>query len=109
MHVAICAGALDDFTRGAEFDDIERFDVKALQAVRVSVEQNTTPPLNNAALTGVPTTPTPSAGDNSTKIANTEFVFTAVAQGGGGVNIDGGTATSIRNTTTISLDGGGAI
>lgn len=71
--------------------------------------KNTTPPLNNAALTGVPTTPTPSAGDNSTKIANTEFVFTAVAQGGGGVNIDGGTATSIRNTTTISLDGGGAI
>ena len=70
--------------------------------------KNTTPPLENAALTGVPTAPTAAPSINNTQIASTEYVTIAVAQGGGGVNIDGGTATSIRNTTTITLDGGGA-
>ena len=70
--------------------------------------KNTTPPLENAALTGIPTAPTAAPSINTTQIASTEYVTIAVAQGGGGVNIDGGTATSIRNTTTITLDGGGA-
>jgi len=37
------------------------------------------------ALTGSPTAPTPTEGDNTTKIATTEFVTTAVAAGGSGV------------------------
>ena len=64
--------------------------------------------LNNAALTGIPTGPTAVAGTNTTQLATTEYTDRAVAQGGGGVNIDGGLANSIRNTTTIALDGGGA-
>jgi hypothetical protein len=35
-------------------------------------------PLNSPAFTGTPTVPTPSPGDNSTKIANTAFVQTAL-------------------------------
>jgi hypothetical protein len=64
--------------------------------------------LNNAALTGTPTAPTAAAGTNTTQLATTEYADRAVAQGGGGVNIDGGLANSIRNTTTIALDGGNA-
>lgn len=41
-------------------------------------------PLASPALTGAPTAPTPTAGDNSTKIATTAFVTAAVAAGGGG-------------------------
>lgn len=36
-------------------------------------------PLLSPALTGLPTTPTAAPGDNSTKIANTAFVFAAIA------------------------------
>ena len=64
--------------------------------------------MNNAALTGIPTAPTAAAGTNTTQLATTEYADRAVAQGGGGVNIDGGLANSIRNTTTIALDGGNA-
>ena len=64
--------------------------------------------INSASLTGVPTAPTAAAGTDTTQLATTAFVSTAVAQGGGGVNIDGGLSNSIRNTTTIALDGGGA-
>ena len=36
-------------------------------------------PLASPALTGTPTTPTPTAGDSSYQIANTSFVMTAIA------------------------------
>lgn len=36
----------------------------------------------DAALLGTPTTPTPTAGDNSTKVASTAFVSTAIANAG---------------------------
>lgn len=36
---------------------------------------------SSAALTGTPTAPTPTTGDNSTKIATTAFVTTAIAAG----------------------------
>lgn len=38
--------------------------------------------------TGTPTAPTPTAGDDSTKVATTAFVQEAVAGGGGGANLD---------------------
>lgn len=41
-------------------------------------------PLASPALTGNPTAPTPSPGDNDTSIATTGFVTAAVAAGGGG-------------------------
>ena len=100
-------------------------------------------PLESPQLTGVPVSSTPTTGDNSTKIATTEFVADAIANlssldspeftgipvaptaeigtntnqlattafvraNSGGVNIDGGNASTFRNTTTISLNGGGA-
>ena len=54
--------------------------------------------------TGIPTAPTAAAGTNTTQIATTAFVIA----NGGGLNIDGGMAATIRNTSTISLNGGGA-
>ena len=65
-------------------------------------------PSNSPAFTGVPTAPTAAVDTDTTQLATTAFVTLAVARGGGGVNIDGGTASSARNTTTIALDGGGA-
>jgi hypothetical protein len=41
-------------------------------------------PLASPALTGTPTAPTAAAADNSTKLATTAYVDTAVAAGGGG-------------------------
>src|SRR5437879_681073 len=46
-------------------------------------------PLASPAFTGAPTAPTPAAGDNSTKIATTAFVDTAVF-GLSPVNVAGG-------------------
>lgn len=40
--------------------------------------------LASPTLTGTPAAPTPTAGDNTTKIATTAYVTTAVAAGGGG-------------------------
>ena len=100
-------------------------------------------PLESPHLTGTPISSTPITGDNSTKIATTEFVTDAISNlssldspeftgipvaptaevgtntnqlattafvraNSGGVNIDGGNASIFRNTTTISLNGGGA-
>jgi hypothetical protein len=45
----------------------------------VDAQDATKAPLASPALTGVPTAPTPTAGDNSTKIATTAFVQTAAA------------------------------
>ena len=60
--------------------------------------------LHSPSFTGIPTAPTAAAGNNSTQVATTEFVLA----NGGGLNIDGGAATTIRNTSTIALNGGGA-
>jgi len=49
-------------------------------------------PLASPALTGNPTAPTQSSGDNSTKIATTAFVVSAVSTGGGNyLSLTGGT------------------
>lgn len=53
-------------------------------------------PLSSPALTGVPTTPTASVGTNTTQIASTEFVTSAIAAipgGGGGVGLGDNTFT----------------
>ena len=46
-------------------------------------------PLVSPALTGTPTAPTATSGDNSTKIATTEFVQTAVSAGNAGLRAIG--------------------
>jgi len=54
-------------------------------------------PKASPAFTGNPTAPTQAAGNNSTRLATTAFVQTAVAGVSGGTvgfEIDGGTATT---------------
>ena len=60
--------------------------------------------LNSPNFTGIPTAPTAAPTTNTNQVATTAFVLA----NGGGLNIDGGTATTIRNTSTIALNGGGA-
>lgn len=60
---------------------------------------------NNAALTGTPTAPTAGAGTNTTQIATTAFVTTAVANKTS-VSGNAGTATKLQNARTITLAGG---
>jgi hypothetical protein len=45
-------------------------------------------PLNSPAFTGTPTAPTPTSGDDSTKIATTAFVKAAISGGGGDPVVD---------------------
>jgi len=53
-------------------------------------------PLASPSLTGTPTAPTATQGDNSTQLATTAYVDTAVSAGGGGVDP---TLTVLSNTT----------
>jgi hypothetical protein len=62
------------------------------------------PTINSPTFTGVPIAPTALPGTNTFQIATTAFVLA----NGGGLNLDGGTAATIRNTSTIALNGGGA-
>jgi len=67
-------------------------------------------PLASPALTGTPTAPTATVGDNSTKIATTAFVTAAVAGGGGGGTVSnvasgyGLTGGPITTTGTLKVD-----
>jgi hypothetical protein len=49
----------------------------------ISIDLSAYAPLASPALTGNPTAPTPTAGDNDTSIATTAFVTSAVTAGGG--------------------------
>ena len=53
-------------------------------------------PLASPSLTGTPTAPTATQGDNSTQLATTAYVDTAVSAGGGGVDP---TLTVVSSTT----------
>ena len=64
--------------------------------------------LNSPAMTGIPTAPTAAASVNNTQIATTAYVTTAVAQGGGASNLDGGLANTTRTLATHHFDGGNA-
>ena len=70
--------------------------------------RSTAPPLVDAALSGVPTAPTAAFHTETTQIATTEFVATAVARGGGSSNLDGGLANTTRTIATHHFDGGTA-
>jgi hypothetical protein len=73
-------------------------------------------PLNSPVLTGTPTAPTPSPGDNSNNIATTAFVDAAVTGGGyvlptasttvlGGVRVDGTTVTIASGVISANFTG----
>lgn len=79
----------NDFTNTLKdkLDSLENYDDTELRSLIAAAIDETEleaaladyAPLNNAALTGAPTAPTPSAGDNTTKIATSAFVTTAIA------------------------------
>ena len=97
----LSAGSAAKRVRGTEIDD----EYNAI-AVAVATKANT----NNTALTGVPTTPTASAGTNSVQIASTAFVGTAIAaipvvtSGIVGVKIDGASTNLTGRTLFIDND-----
>lgn len=73
---------------------------------RLYASDGVTVAIDHSNATG-PTTITQAPGDNSTKIATTEYVETAVASIVTGTNLDGGTASSVYGGTT-TIDGGNA-
>lgn len=66
-------------------------------------------PLNSPALTGTPTAPTATAGDNSTQIATTAFVTTATNAARQGLTVKqscrAGTTANITLSNTQTVDG----
>lgn len=58
-------------------------------------------PLASPALTGTPTAPTPSTGDNSTKVPTTAFVAAAIANAIAAVN----PAVAVQAATTANVSG----
>ena len=67
--------------------------------------------INSPAFTGTPTTPTPSGGDNSTNIASTAFVQSAISAidadvQGPGSSVDQNIATFDGTTGEVLADGG---
>ena len=60
-------------------------------------------PLASPALTGTPTAPTPTAGDNTTKIATTAFVAAAVDAARQGLSVKDG--VRVATTANITLSG----
>jgi hypothetical protein len=64
-----------------------------LQA-QITTLSNTYAPLNSPTLTGNPTAPTPTAGDNDTSVATTAFVNTQIAADVSRIPIDGWIAGS---------------
>lgn len=66
--------------RGTEIDaEFEALEVAIATKANTSDVASTYAPLNSPALTGSPTAPTPTSGDNDTSIATTAFVTTAIA------------------------------
>lgn len=66
-----------------DIDGLNYYDGKIKDTYATKTELNTKAPLASPALTGTPTAPTPTAGDNSTKIATTAFVNNYLPLSGG--------------------------
>lgn len=67
---SLATGSPQKIVKGVELDD---------EFVAIAAAISSKSDAGNATLTGTPTAPTPSAGDNSTKIATTAFVATAIS------------------------------
>lgn len=86
------------------FDALAQSDIVGLVAALAAKA-----PLASPALTGTPTAPTASPGDNSTKIATTAYVDAAVAAGGGGATIINGVQYVIDTGSTADSDPGAGL
>lgn len=92
------AGAAYDTLK--ELQDLLVADESTSAALAATVASKA--PLASPALTGTPTAPTATAGDNTTKVATTAFVAAAVAAGGGGSSI---TANNVLRVNKGGNDG----
>lgn len=70
----------------------------------IQTQLNAKAALASPTLTGTPKAPTASAGTNTTQIATTAFVTTALSNKTS-VSGNAGTATKLKNARTITLDG----
>ncbi|ABR33110.1 hypothetical protein [Clostridium beijerinckii] len=87
---------IDDFNGNADIIDTKLKEINSALPLKA--------PLDSPGLTGAPTAPTQTAGDNSTKIANTAFVTAAVANKTS-ISGNAGTATKIQTPRNIALAG----
>lgn len=71
-------GTASEFSRG---DHVHPTDTSRAAVTYVDAQDALKAPLASPALTGNPTAPTPTAGDNDTSIATTAFVSTAITNG----------------------------
>lgn len=69
---------------------------------------NAKAPIASPTFTGTPAAPTAAAGTNSTQLATTAFVTTAVAAAGGSnpLLLDGGSPESTYTSSDLAFDGG---
>jgi hypothetical protein len=82
---------------GTAWNPVTASDVQGFLGLGSNAYTSTTyAPLNSPGLTGTPTAPTPSAGDNSNKLATTEFIANATGR------------VLLRSTTTFSGTGLGS-
>jgi hypothetical protein len=72
----------------------------------VTTCDSTLAPIASPALTGAPTAPTQSAGDNSTKIATTAFVDQTVRPTIGQNSTNGFASSGMPSATTLAVSGG---
>lgn len=87
-----CYNSLNTLERRSVFADSANKDSGG------NVITNTYAPLNSPILTGMPIAPTAQSGTNTTQIATTAFVTTAVSEGGGG---DMSQYVTVEQTGTI--------
>ncbi|GEP65801.1 hypothetical protein CBE01nite_35690 [Clostridium beijerinckii] len=87
---------IDDFNGNADIIDTKLKEINSALPLKA--------PLDSPGLTGAPTAPTQTPGDNSTKIANTAFVTIAIANKTS-VSGNAGTATKLQTPRNIALAG----
>jgi hypothetical protein len=76
--------------RGLKYAILQTFPNVTAQVTATHTDINSIPnlaPKASPALTGTPTVPTATAGDNSTQAASTAYVVGAIAAAGGGLSV----------------------
>ena len=117
LDVGISENNIAQFTTSVADDDFLKIDGTKVEGRSVSevksdlslgnvTNESKSTMFTNAALTGNPTAPTQSAGNNSTRIATTEFVTTAVSNNS--PNYEEINVTDLNVDGTLTIDKGAA-
>lgn len=84
QSTVIWADAANAYDCVLAFPDGESFTYENIPVQGAPIDLSAYAPINSPAFTGTPTAPTPSFGDNSSKLATTAFVESAVSGGTSG-------------------------